>query len=535
MNNSKKQPPQQGNSNSRFSSIMGKVKKRLGKKEEIISTLFFLFSLFFLAIVFYLVRHFMTNIDELDTITAPYLATQGKKFYSDLFNMHFPLPFYVAYFFTPFWVNADPSRAIAVFRLSLLSVYFISFLLVFLSFKNQKTKNVFSFWLILFSLLIPLYHGNTYVSETFVTIFIASVFWLVAPIAINLEKFSNYHLSLLVLFASLAFWTQPLFAPLFLLPLFFIKKPQFLRFILYSLVLNMIPVVYLILNNQFPAFWRQAIIFNFQTYSQLFPEKINNYSMFYQNILSFFKNELYLFTHFYNATQIFQFIVHFGFLIFLFMVAIKKRFVPLLALILIFLVTSSREIKIIPGQIFNFAIFPFLSISTAAVFLLLASFKNLKSKITTVVILLIIFICAALDFKPIFLQSLSLGYNYEVFWGYRQRIGEEIAKLTKPDEKILIYPHNGDLYFFAHRQPLDKFLYWYPWIDAVDEFRNERLNALKETPPSLIYYANLAYKDNPRAYEEFFPNLLDNYVNVIKDGKETNYWLRNDLRDRLQP
>lgn len=128
-----------------------------------------------------------------------------------------------------------------------------------------------------------------------------------------------------------------------------------------------------------------------------------------------------------------------------------------------------------------------------------------------------------------------MGYNYEVFWGYRQRIGEEIAKLTKPDEKILIYPHNGDLYFFAHRQPLDKFLYWYPWIDAVDEFRNERLNALKETPPSLIYYANLAYKDNPRAYEEFFPNLLDNYVNVIKDGKETNYWLRNDLRDRLQP
>ena len=512
-----------------------KAKKRLGEKKEKISILFFLFSLLFLTTIFYLVRHFMTNIDELDSITASYLATQGKKFYLDLFNMHFPLPFYVAYFFTPFWVNEDPSRAIAVFRLSLLSVYFVSFLLVFLSFKNKKTKNVFSFWLILLSLLVPLYHGNIYVSETFATIFVASIFWIIAPIAINLEKFSNYHLSLLILFASLAFWTQPLLALLFLLPLFFIKKPQFLRFILYSFILNIIPVIYLILNGQFPAFFRQAIIFNSQTYSHFFPEQIDNYSMFYQNILNFFKNELYLFTHFYNATQIFQFITHFSFFLFLFMVITKKRPSSLLALILIFLETRSREIKIIPGQIYNFAIFPFLSISTATVFLLLAYLKNLKAKIAIVVVLLIIFICTILDFKPIFLQSLSLGYNYEVFWSYRQRIGEDISRLTRPDEKILIYPHNADLYFFAHRQPLDKFLYWYPWIDSVDEFKNERLKALKESPPSLIYYANLAYKDNPKAYEEFFPNILDNYVNVIKDGENTSYWLRVDLKDRLHP
>ena len=150
--------------------------------------------------------------------------------------MHFPLPYYFGYIFTPFWVNKDPSRSIAIFRLSLLFVYFVSFLLVFLSFKSQKTKIVFSLWIILFSFLVALYHGNMYLSETFTTIFISSIFWLISPIILDLEKFSNYHLVLIILFASLAFWTQPFLGPLLILPLFFIKKPQFLPFILYSFV-----------------------------------------------------------------------------------------------------------------------------------------------------------------------------------------------------------------------------------------------------------------------------------------------------------
>lgn len=515
------------------SQLMEKIKKNLKIDKNKISIILFLLSLLFFTTIFYLIRHFMTNIDELDNIAAPFLMAQGEKFYLDIFNMHFPLPFYVAYFFTSFWANEGPSRAIAVFRLSLLFAYFIPFLLVFFSFKNKKTKNIFSFWIILMSLLAPLYHGNLYVSETFTTIFIASIFWVIAPIVLNLEKFSNYHLSLMILFASLAFWTQPLLILLFLLPLFFIRKKQFLSFISYSFILNIIPIIYLVLNGQFPAFFHQTIIFNSQTYSHFFPEQINNYSMFYQNIIVFFKNELYLFTHFYNATSISQFISHFIFFLFLIVVISKRKIKYLLAIILIFVETRSREIKIIPGQIYNFPIFPFLSISTASIFLLTAYFKKLKNKIILIIALSIVFVCVILNFKPIFLQSLSLGYNYEVFWSYRQRIGEDIAKLTKPDEKILIYPHNSDFYFFAHRKPFDKFVYWYPWINSVDEFRNERLKALRENPPSLIYYGNLSYKDNPKAYSEFFPDLLKNYINVIKDDEKTNYWLREDLKDRL--
>ncbi len=507
------------------------IKKYL--KKEIVHIILFLFSLFFFTVIFYLIRHFMTSLDEFDNITAPFLMTKNKKFYLDIFNMHFPLPFYVAYFFTPFWVNSGPSRAIAVFRLSLLFVYFISFSLVFLSFKNKKTKTSFLFWIILISFLVPLYHGNLYLSETFTTIFIASIFWLIAPIVLDLEKFSNYHLFLLILFATFAFWTQPLLIPLFLLPLFFIKKTQFLPFVLCSFILNIIPTIYLMINNQFSAFFRQAITFNSQTYSHFFPEQINNYSMFYQNIVIFFKNELYLFTHFNNSTNLFQFIVHFGFLSFLLIIILKKKINPILAIILIFIETRSREIKVVPGQIYNFALFPFLSISTASIFLLLNYFKSFKAKIITALIILMVFVCVVIDFKPILLQSLSLNYNYEVFWSYRQRIGEDIAKLTTPEEKILVYPYDSDLYFFARRQPFDRFLYWYPWVNSVKEFKDERLKVFQEKPPALIYYGNMSYKNNPNAYAEFLPDLLDNYINVVKDGKNSNIYLRSDLKNRL--
>jgi hypothetical protein len=504
------------------------------KKIKFSWVLFFLSLLFFTAI-FYLVRHFMVNFDETDNLTSSFIMAQGQKFYLDLFNMHFPLPYYIGYLFAPFWVNQDPSRAIAFFRLSLLSIYFISFFFVFLSFKNKKTQIIFPLWIILFSFLVALYHGNMYLSETFTTIFITSIFWLIVPVILKLEKFSNYHLVLLILFASFAFWTQPFLGPLLILPLFFIKKRQFLSFILYSFVLNIIPVIYLFANGQFADFFRQTIIYNFQTYSHFFPGQTDGNSMFYQSFINFFKNELYLFTHFNTPTNLFEFIAHLGFLSFLLIVILKKKIKYILAIILIFIETRSREFKVNTGQIFDFAFFPFLSISTASIFLLFAYLKKLKSKIITVFFLTIILICVILDFKPIFLQSINLGYNYDVFWSYRQRIGEDIAKLTSPTEKILIYPYESDLYFFSRRQPFDRFIYWYPWINADNNLRAERLMALKNSPPVLIYFVEKPYQDDPKAYSNFFPNLLDNYINVYKDNQATNYWIRSDLKSRLQP
>jgi hypothetical protein len=475
----------------------------------------------------------MTSLDEFDNITAPYLMNHGQKFYLDIFNMHFPLPFYFAYIISALWVDGSPSRAISIFRLSLLLVYFSSYFSVFYSFKNIKSKISFCLWIVLMGILIPLYHGNLYLSETFTTIFISSIFWLSLPIVLKWENFNYYHLWLLIIFASLAFWTQPLLIYLFLIPLFFIKKSQFWRFVMISLILNILPLIYFSLNGQLLDFINQAILFNLKTYSHFFPEQIKNYSMSFQSFLNFFTNELYLLTHFNSTTQIYQFISHLSFIILFIFLIKEKKLKNILVLLLIFFNTRLRETKVIPGQIFNFAFFPFLSISTASTLLLIFNFKNIKSKIIFSFLSLIIFITVIIDFAPIFKQSIVQGYNYEVFWSYRQRIGEDIARFTKPDEKILVYPYDSDLYFFSKREPSDKFLYWYPWVNSVADYKSERLKSFQQNPPALIYYGNMSYKNDPQAYAQFFPNLLDNYINIFKEGKPTHYWIRQDLKNRL--
>jgi hypothetical protein len=193
----------------------------------------------------------------------------------------------------------------------------------------------------------------------------------------------------------------------------------------------------------------------------------------------------------------------------------------------------SRQVKVNPGSIFNFGSYPLLLFSFACLLNFFYYFRNKFSKILIGILILICFITTAYDFSPIFKQSLNPAYNYDVFWSYRQRIGEDITSLTKPSEKILIYPHDPDLYFFSQRLPLDSFTYWYPWYDKINEYKQERLLELKNNPPALIYIGGLGYKDNPKAYADFFPNLLVNYINVIKDNKNTNLWLRKDLKNRL--
>lgn len=488
--------------------------------------LVFATSLLLFVILFYLIRHFMTNLDEYDNIAAPYLMYFGKKFYTDIFNMHFPFPFYFAFFFSPLWVSESFSRAISIFRLSILFFYVLCYMLTFLSFKKSNIKIIFSFWILLQSIFLSLYHGNLYLSETFTAITISSIFWLTVPVILKIEKFTQYHFCLLILFSTFAFWTQPLLIILFLIPFFVLKSSQYFRYIIIAFFVNLVPIVYFALNGQLLPFINQAILFNFQTYSHFFPEQIASSSMVSQNISQFFKNEIYLFSHFLSPITIFQFIAHLSLIVLSLMIFRQKKLKNFLILIIIILSTRLREIKIIPGSIFNFGIYPFICISSTSLFFLSLYTKNIKTKIFIFTLISVLFITASLDFYPIFKQSLDKNYNYDAFWSYRQRIGEDINRNTKDGDTILIYPYQSDLYFFAKRHPFDNFLYWYPWVNSVPGYRQLRESSLTKSPPALIYISDLAYKNDPNFYGKLFPGLLDNYTQVKKDNQNTNLWVR---------
>jgi len=510
---------------------MAKLKKIYSNK--IISWLFFLFSTGFLFVNFYINRHFMNSLDEYDNLTAAFLMSKGYLFYKDIFNMHFPLPFYWAKMFSFIWVPVESiSRSISLYRLSLFPLYFVSFLLVFLSLKNLKSKIGMCLWIVIFSLLVPLYHGNLYLSETFTVVFLSSLFWLYSTIAIGWEKISQYKIFLIVLFCSACVWTQPLLIVVWLSQFFLLKKKNFFLIFLTN-TLNFIPIILLIINGQFVDFWKQAVLFNIETYSNFFPEQISNMSMMNQNLYLLPKNLVYSFSHFSTSTQIYQFVLSLSLVMFLisfFVRKVKSKY--LIMLILLIVSTRIREIKIVPGQIFNFAFFPFLSVGLSSLIIFYINSKKIINKMVVFVFMAISFFTILSDYKPILKNSWSGDYNYEVFWGWRQRIGEDIMRLTMENEKILVYPYDSDLYYLSNRFPADKFLYWYPWMNASEDLKNEKTRLINNKP-SFIYYGNVSYKDNPTTYANFFPNMLDSYDQVKKDGSLTNYWIRSDLKGRV--
>jgi hypothetical protein len=506
------------------------------KIQKFIPYLVFALAISFFASSFFVQRNFMTDLDERDHLAAGYLMKEGRKLYKDIFSHHFPFPYYWTFLFTPLWGNTA-SRTVGVFRLSLLVFYLISFFTTFFCLKNKRSKYAFSFWILIFSLFLTLYHGQLLLSETFSVISIVCVFWLVLPVLLDWEEFDLKKIFSSIFFASIGFWTQPLLFPLFLIPIILSPKTHRLKTIFILLIINALPLLYFSFSGQLKAFLEQAIWFNFAIYFKYYNLGKDHYSNIplLENLLHFWYNEINLLTQLFSPIQFSQFFLHLSYILLTVIVIKKRKMKHFLVFLLLFLASRIREIKIVTGLIFNFGIFPFMAIASAA-FAQLAVHFYPKKKAVVIVSTAALITAFLFSSWPIIKQSLKPGYNYHVFWSYRQNDGEIIRNLSLPEEKVLIYPHDVDLYFFAQRQPIDRFLYWYRWTNSVPKYRQERLTALEENSPAIIYIGNLrVIEEDLDYYSRIFPDLLDNYRQVYKEGKETNIWLRADLLNRINP
>lgn len=497
--------------------------------------LVFLFSLFSFTFLFLIQRHFMTNFDEYDHLAAGFLMKNGLKLYRDIFSHHFPFPYFWTNLFTPFWKPEAFARTISIFRMSLVILYLFSFASIFLSFKNKKSKAAFSLWIIILGIFASLYHGNLILSETFSALAIFSLFWLTLPIILDWEKPSFYKSILGVIFSFIGFWTQPLLLILFLLPILISPPKERLKILIITFFVNLLPLIYFSVFGQLKDFVEQGLWFNFKIYPEYYHEleKVYSKSQILQYLITFIINESYLLTHFFNSHQLLQFIFNLSIILLSIKVFLKKNWQYSLALLIILLSSRVREIKIIPGKIFNFGIFPFLTIASASSAILAVNYFK-KHKVLSCIFIILLIIVSSICVRPIITQSLKPGYNYHVFWSYRQENGEIINALSRTEEKVLVYPHDVDLYLFAQRQPIDRFLYWFPWINSVNKYQQERHLAIKKEKPSVIYFGDLKFKEDPDYYSQFFPSLLKDYSQIGKNGQPTNIWLRDDLKQRVK-
>ncbi|HBC72995.1 MAG: hypothetical protein UX91_C0006G0187 [Candidatus Amesbacteria bacterium GW2011_GWB1_47_19] len=491
--------------------------------------LVFLVSLTIFSSSFFIQRAFMTNFDENGYISTIYLMQSGRSLYRDVFTHHFPFVYYWVRIFSPFNPDYSIPRTITVFRLTLLAFYLINFLLVYFSFRHRYSRLSYSVWIILLSTFFTLYHGNIVLSEIFSAILLSSLFWLCLTRLLAWETSTRYFMLLLVLFSSAAFWIQPLLILLSFLPLIFSRHRLLVLLSLFAV--NLLPPAIFVLSGQLSSFWEQAILFNIRVYSPYFLSGLPVGNRYIQTALYLLRNEYYLFTHIGNNHQIFQFTLHLGFYLLILWAVMTKNLRAGLVLGLFFFTSRVREVKIIPGSIFNFGIYPFLVISSAALISLL--FKYSKYRKIAAPAFALLLVLSLVNSQPILKDSLKPGYQYHVFWSPRQQAAELIESLTRPDEKILVYPHDMDLYALSRRFPPDRFIYWFPWVDSVPTYRLERLTALASVPIPVIFLGSMNFNDDPDHYSRFFPDLVKNYIQIEKDGKPTRLWLNNLYLSRL--
>lgn len=513
------------------------VSVKIGKK-DIVSFLVFGGSIAFFSVMFFLNRTFMGNFDESDHIVAGYLMKSGRLLYSGNFSHHFPFPYYWVYLFTPLWSAASPARTIAVLRLSLLVLYLFCYLLVFLTYRSNKSRLSFSLWLIIVSLFFVVYHGYVVISESFDAVFISSIMWIVLPYLLKWEKPGRTAYFLLILYGSLVFWTQPLMGILLLVPFFMMKDwGTRLRFFLAAALMNTLPLMLFFLSGQLSDFLYQGLYFNFIVYPKYYLDSVSQGGTMLGTAALFFRNEYLLLTEVANPLQQVQFVFHLAFLWMLYRVAKTKNVRFIILFLLIFLATRIREVKAVVGVAFSSGMYPFILFAAACFVVLIYEMYRLPKRLgKAAAVVLLVYILGAnfLASREIILQSLKPGYNYHVFWSYRQETGNTIKALSLPTEHVLVYPHDVELYYFADRTPPDRFTYWFPWINAVPEYRNERLYALQNNPPPVIRIGGVVFKGDSNFYMNLFPGLTRNYVPVLKDNKKTGIWLRKDLQDRLK-
>ncbi len=483
-------------------------------------------ALLIYALTQFILRHFMVNFDESDHLAAGYLISQGQHLYRDIFSHHLPFPYYWTALFTPLW--GEPHRALAMFRLSLLAFNLIAF--SSLIFINRSSRSLYSFslWLILISLLSGLFHGHLVLSDTIGAICIAAIAWLNIPLILKWETPSTLRSVTTSIFALIAVWTQFLLAPLLLIPFLTENWKKCHPIILTQALGIMLPLAFFYLNHQLPDFMEQVFWFNAKIYPQYYVDISNHGTS--NHVILFFQNQLYWFTHFSTPLDLLQSLLNLGGLIFLAYIIYLKKWHPILIALLLFFATQVRGIKISPGTLFNAGIFSYLSFAFIAWTIFLFA-RNRKVQFTSVLVILITtYILITLNL-PIYRQSLQPGYNYHVFWSLRQEVGQQIQAHTNPDDKVIIYPHDVDLYYFAQRKPIDRFLYYFPWINDVPKYRQERLTALETHPPKVIFIGSTEFRNQPGYYLQFFPNLITNYTPIYESQYGTLYKHSTEISD----
>jgi hypothetical protein len=447
-------------------------------------------------------RTYMTNFDERDHLAVGYFMYQGKDLYKDIFSHHFPLPYAWVEMFGRWWIDVPASRGVSIFRMSLAVYYAIGLVLGMVALRTCMSRVKLLLVALSSMLLMPLFHGNLLLSETFGY---WPVFIMIMIIMLNKHK-SDIRVREVVILATLslfAFWSQPLLIAGFVLAGFYARF-RLKLFIGLSAVGMTIPLWWMMMSGTLHDFLEQAVWFNWVIYPKYYTdvsvESTTIWSVLTRGVQDFVNSGVI------NWILMGQIIGSVAILWSLWIRIRAKKWTSLIVLLLALALVLLRWVKIEIGVLFNFGIWPLMILMLIMLWQGVWENKG-RAKIVSAGLLGIFLFCWIVAGWPIW-QSLTVpGYNYHVFWSNRALAGQEIASLTEPSDPILVYPHDVDIYYFAKRQLPDRFVYWFPWINDVAKYREERSTMLNNSRPSLIYMGTKVFRESRLDYSNIYPDI----------------------------
>lgn len=478
------------------------------------------------AIGMWFFRDFMINFDERDHLAAGFLMSKGWVLYKDIFSHHFPLPYYWVNALGFLWTSETGYRGVVMFRTTLTLFYLLLSTITLINLKNFKQRAIFIIFLLSILLLVPIFHGNVLLSETFGFFPVILVIWLgLMSFSGTLNDNQLLAASSAILCAA-AFWTQPLLIVSYIIPLFYIRK-NLIKYVFFSFITLVAPLIGFLINGSFSNFWEMGILFNYSVYPK-FSSMTNTGGIqngFFGQALGMISNQLKFHTFNPNNPVLLSQLV--GSLLidfYIIWLLFKRKWKYLLFFVVSFLTVRIREVKIIPGELFNFGVFPYMLLINATFIISITYFRRF---------LKIFFIFAFFGYllftykaaEPIIKQSLVKGYNYHVFWSDRQSIGDEIARSSNSSDPILVYPFDVDLYYFSKRTPPDMFLYWFPWINSVNKYKETRDTSIKNKSAQIIYLGVMSDKDRAY-YMNIWPDMAQGYNQATTEGKYKDIWIK---------
>ncbi len=522
------------------------MEKRLKNKFQKVIFLSLLLTTF---LIWFKIRFFIANKnnfpDEIDNFTVGWLMIKGKILYKDIFVHHFPFMYFLAFFLEIF------SHQFITYRIFMIGYSFI-FWIVMLKIVQHQLRWTVLVTMVLNAWSLIFYGGHQFTSETlFSYSLLGSYLIFINKLLYSKNhKFSKQELLLLAWFFITVFFSSIIYFLSFIpLAISYIIKnkrsfsktdfKQLSKYLFLPIAIIAILITsYLAVNNALKETYWSLFTFNRTSYSQRYSlgdNSLNNFLVkifndfgnhFYQLIkksisllLIYFQSlkanlallissgnfEIFKKNLFISHREIFNNLFTFEFLIFLFLISglfvfIRKKKYHSALLTLFF----TLSVRLRYGELFHISSYFLFSFFLIAFTLSVAIQNSLKRKTIWFIIPLLLVGLYYFKMKPEF--KIRTSYNLKDEYPVLTKF---IKDNTEPNDKIFQINIGSSVYYLSEREPSNRFIFYYPWVDWTPKLATEAITDLKLKNPKLVLVNYEAVENSQISYQNSYIQVLE--------------------------